>query len=282
MPVMEAKWGIAQEVQQGIEAGQLYLEGGVIRDGKTGRIIQLIREARVDQDTLAECLRPLVPLVLHEALDSRMLSAESQLRALSQEIVQRSVQRPVTAAPLDMLLLGQLLSAVQLVKMHFAAREAERATGLWTELYRSVVQLIAVAEALLSQSDVMRKQVGLWTAYTRLCWGAGVLTLDLVIRRGYASYADMVSGQLVEKAETFERRLDELFSRPSSLSWLSMEHREALQELREVKRRLLARRDALANGFFGQLRSYRESPVDSHPVSAFGTGRPSTGQPPLV
>ena len=72
MPVNEAKWGIAQDVQQGIEAGQLYLEGGVIRDSKTGRIVQLLREARAEQDTLAECLRPLVPLVLSEALDSRV------------------------------------------------------------------------------------------------------------------------------------------------------------------------------------------------------------------
>lgn len=282
MPVNEAKWGIAQDVQQGIEAGRLYLEGGVIRDSKTGRIVQLMREARAEQDTLAECLRPLVPLVLSDALDSRVSRAEAQLRALAREIIQQSAQVRVIDAPLDMMLLGQLLSTVQLVKMHLAMGEAERATCLWTELYRSAVQVFSATESLLVHGDVLRKQMGVWTAYSRLGWGAGVLTLDLLIRQGYASYADMVAGQLVERAETFRRRLDELLSRPSFSSGLSVEPREVLEELCEVKRRLAARRDALAQGFFAQLHAHRASAVDSRPVSAFGTGRPSSGQPPLV
>lgn len=258
MPVIEAKWGIAEDVQRGVEAGQLYLEGGVIRDSKTGRIVQLVREARAEQDTLAECLRTLVPLGLAEALEPRMLGAEAQLRALAREIVQRSAQVRVAEAPLDMMLLGQLLSTVQLVRMHLATGEAERAAGLWTELYRSVVQLYSFTESLLPRSEVMQKHVGVWTAYTRLCWGAGVLTLDLLIRQGYACYADMVAGQLVEKAETFKRHLEELLSRPSFWDSLSVEHREVLQELHEVKRRLAARRDALAQGFFAQLRAHQQ------------------------
>jgi hypothetical protein len=282
MPVIEAKWGIAEDVQQGIEAGRLYLEGGVIRDSKTGRIVQLLREARADQDTLAECLRPLVPLVLSEAVDSRVLRAEAQLRALVREIVQRSAQVRVVDGPLDMMLLGQLLSTVQLLKMHLAAGELERAASLWTELYRSVVQLLSATEALLSQGGILPKHVGIWTAYTRLCWGAGVLTLDLLIRQGYASYADMVAGHLVEKAELFRRHLDELLSRLSLWSGVSEEHREVLQELHEVKRRLVARKDALAQGFFAPLRAHWEAAAKPRPVSAFGTGRPSTGQPPLV
>lgn len=282
MPVIEAKWGIAEEVQQSLEAGLLYLEGGVIRDSKTGRIVQLIREARPEQDTLAECVRPLVPLVLQEPVELRMLNAEAQLRALAREIVQRSTQVQVADAPLDMMLLGQLLSTVQLVKMHLATGEVERAAGLWTELYRSVVQLFSATESLLPRTDVIQKHVGVWTAYTRLCWGAGVLTLDLLIRQGYASYADMVVGQLVDKAETLKRHLEEMLSRPSFWDSLSVEHREVLQELREVKRRLMARRDALAQGFFTPLHTHRPPALDSRPVSAFGTGRPSTGQPPLV
>ena len=184
--------------------------------------------------------------------------------------------------PLDMMLLGQLLSTVQLVKMHLAMGEAERATCLWTELYRSAIQLFSATESLLAHGDVLRKQMGVWDGVQPPGLGRGRATLDLLIRQGYASYADMVAGHLVERAETFKRRLEELLSRPSFSSGLSVEHREVL---RGAPRGEAAAGGAEGCAGAGVLRPAPCAPGGrggSRPVSAFGTGRPSSGQPPLV
>jgi hypothetical protein len=269
MPAIKPKSGIPFEVQQGIESGRLFPDGGVIRDGKTRRIVLMLREASTEQDTLAECVRLLVPLVLHAAWDSRVPRVEAQLRVLAREIIQLSSQVRVAGAKFDGLLLGQILSTLQLMKMHLIVGEEQRAAGLWTEMYRDVAQLFAASEALLAQSDVMQKHVALWTAYSRVCWGAGVITLDLLIQQGHAGYAGMVARQLAERAEAFEQQLEELLSRPSCVDWLSLEHAEVLQEVREVKRRLLARRDALAQGLFAAVHALgEESPEAEAPYDA--------------
>lgn len=273
MPTVEPKWGSAQEVQQGLEAGRLYRDGGVVREAQTGRVVRVSRQADVERDTLAECVRPLVPLVLHEALEARVLRIEAPLRTMAREIIHLSQQvRPADAAR-NGVLMGQVVSTLQLMKMHLVAGEAERATALWTELYRGVLQLFMVAEELLAQSDMMQRHLALWLGYSRVCWGAGVLTVDLLIQQGYAGYADMVAAQLVERAEAFRRHLQELLSRFSSWTWLSLDHREALQELREVKRRLSARQDALAQGFFDELRALGEKA----PEAAALPGAPEAG-----
>jgi len=273
MPVIEPKLGIPPEIQQGIEAGRLYRDGGVVREGKTGRIVKLLQDVGTEQDTLAECLRPLVPLVLHAAVDSRLLRIEAQLRALAREVVHLSTQVRVADAKLDGLLMGQVLSTLQLVKLHLAVGETERAASLWPELYRDVVQLFTASESLLMQSDLMQRHLAVWRAYTHTCWGAGVLTLDLLIQQGQAGYANIVAHQLAERAESFERQLHQLLARHASSFWISMEHRQALLELREVMRRLLARRDALAQGLFNEVRalgaaSPEASAVRDAPVSS--------------
>ncbi len=248
----------SDKVRAGLTSGLFYRDGGVIREGATGRIVELLQDGHLPDPKMAELLSAsVVPLAVQAVgfaiVVSKLESIRASLESVLEEVRGLRDDMRAVAAQLDAQSIGRLLGA-----MHSCALELKEGSTARLAEYRQCFleyyhQFRRLAELVSGDPRLLRSHPELLLRSHQAMSLSGVAARDLCVRMGQRESALELGETIHRQSSEIEARVSKQLGAPSSLFWVEKEHRQGQAEVRESTARL--------GGHVEQLRLAWDSPV---------------------
>lgn len=249
MQPIDVTLGLAPEIRAGLTDGRYRLDGGVVRDCASGRIVALPPGCEPRSTSLGELgldgIQALAGLFRARGEAAQVGAVAAQLALLADELkAVRSVVE-VVAAQLDGLLLGRLAGTLRAYGLDAATATPAELRAYRRELLEAHEALAATVDGLLASPRALRDCPSAVARCAKAALVAGAAARDASLRLGDLSAVREISRSLAMGGAARARILRERVAAPSALFWVADGHRAAVVELRESARVLAAQHEQL-------------------------------------